>query len=91
MLEQTLADFGLKPDSSLGVMTGNQSLAGLSSRLFAEVDNILDTLAPDVVLVQGDTTTVQVSALSAFYRRIPVGHVEAACAPGIWTPPFLKS
>ena len=77
MLEQTLADFGLKPDSSLGVMTGNQSLAGLSSRLFAEVDNILDTLAPDVVLVQGDTTTVQVSALSAFYRRIPVGHVEA--------------
>lgn len=77
MLEQTLADFGLKPDFSLHVMTGNQSLAGLSARLFAEVDNLLDTLAPDVVLVQGDTTTVQVSALSAFYRRIPVGHVEA--------------
>lgn len=77
MLEQTLADFDLKPDSSLQVMTGNQSLAGLSARLFAEVDKVLDALAPDVVIVQGDTTTVQVSALSAFYRRIPVGHVEA--------------
>ena len=77
MLEQTLADFDLRPDSSLKVMTGNQTLSGLSARLFAEVDNVLDVLSPDVVIVQGDTTTVQVSALCAFYRRIPVGHVEA--------------
>lgn len=77
MLEQTFADFGLTPDSSLDVMTGGQSLASLSARLFGAVDALLERLAPHAVLVQGDTTTVQVSALSAFYRRIPVGHVEA--------------
>ena len=77
MLEQTFADFGLMPDSSLDVMTGGQSLASLSARLFGAVDALLERLAPHAVLVQGDTTTVQVSALSAFYRRIPVGHVEA--------------
>lgn len=88
MLEQTLADFDLKPDSSLQVMTGNQSLAGLSARLFSEVDGLLDRLAPDVVLVQGDTTTVQVSALSAFYRHIPVGHVEAGLRTWNLNSPF---
>lgn len=77
MLEQTFADFGLTPDSSLDVMTGGQSLASLSARLFGAVDALLERLAPHAVLVQGDTTTVQVSALSAFYRGIPVGHVEA--------------
>lgn len=77
MLEQTFADFGLAPDVALNVMTGNQTLSMLSARLFEAVDTLLADAAPDVVLVQGDTTTVQVASLCAFYRGIAVGHVEA--------------
>ncbi|SBV96411.1 UDP-N-acetyl glucosamine-2-epimerase [uncultured delta proteobacterium] len=77
MLTQTFADFGLTPDVSLDVMAPNQSLSGLSSALFKEVDSFLTEQKPDIVLVQGDTTTVQVASLAAFYARIPVGHIEA--------------
>jgi len=77
MLEQAFADFDLKPDVDLGVMAPSQTLAGLSARLFAAVDALLERETPDAVLVQGDTTTAEVAALCAFYRRIPVGHVEA--------------
>lgn len=77
MLEQTFADFGIAPDVALNVMTGNQTLATLSARLFEALDALLADLAPDVALVQGDTTTVQVASLCAFYRGIAVGHVEA--------------
>ncbi|MBM6583910.1 UDP-N-acetylglucosamine 2-epimerase (non-hydrolyzing) [Microvirga sp. BT689] len=77
MLQRALADFNLEADIDLAVMQPNQTLASLSSRLFARVDETLETLRPDWVLVQGDTTTVMVAALAAFYRRIPVGHVEA--------------
>ena len=77
MLEQTFADFGLVPDVALNVMSGNQTLSMLSARLFEAVDALLADSAPDVVLVQGDTTTVQVASLCAFYRGIAVGHVEA--------------
>lgn len=77
MLEQTFADFGLVPDVALNVMSGNQTLPMLSARLFEAVDALLADTAPDVVLVQGDTTTVQVASLCAFYRGIAVGHVEA--------------
>lgn len=77
MLAQAFADFGLEPTINLDIMTANQSLAGLSSRLFSSIDNLYEKQQPDVVLVQGDTTTVQVAALAAFYRNIPVGHIEA--------------
>jgi UDP-N-acetylglucosamine 2-epimerase len=77
MLAQALADFDVRPDISLDVMAPDQTLAGLSARLFEAVDNLLAREQPDAVLVQGDTTTVQVTSLCAFYRRIPVGHVEA--------------
>lgn len=88
MLEQTLADFNLKPDIALQVMTGGQTLASLSGRLFDAVDALLVKLVPDIVLVQGDTTTVQVSSLCAFYRGIPVGHVEAGLRTGNIQEPF---
>lgn len=88
MLEQTFADFGIAPDVSLDVMTGNQTLATLSARLFEAVDALLAEAAPDVVLVQGDTTTVQVAALCAFYRGIAVGHVEAGLRTGDMLAPF---
>jgi UDP-N-acetylglucosamine 2-epimerase (non-hydrolysing) len=77
MLFQTLADFDLAPDIELGVMAQNQSLSELSGRLFVAIDELFAREHPDAVLVEGDTTTVQVAALCAFYRRIPVGHVEA--------------
>lgn len=88
MLSQTLDAFGLAPDSSLDVMTANQNLAGLSSRLFTAIDEVLERINPYVVLVQGDTTTVQVAAQCAFYRRIPVGHVEAGLRTGNMHAPF---
>ncbi len=77
MLQQILDDFDLVPDSTLNVMTANQTLAALSARLFDALDALLLQTTPDIILVQGDTTTVQVAALCAFYRHIPVGHVEA--------------
>ncbi|MDR1241744.1 MAG: UDP-N-acetylglucosamine 2-epimerase (non-hydrolyzing) [Deltaproteobacteria bacterium] len=77
MLPQALADFGLRPDINLDVMTEAQTLSVLSSRLFLAVDELYLRENPAAVLVQGDTTTVQVAALAAFYRHIPVGHIEA--------------
>lgn len=88
MLAQAFADFGVRPDISLDVMASGQTLSSLSSRLFAAIDELLEKEAPDAVVVQGDTTTVQVAALCAFYRRIPVGHVEAGLRSGNMLSPF---
>ena len=77
MINQTFADFNLVPDISLDVMEPGQSLASLSSKLFVAVDKVLERENPDWVVVQGDTTTVMVSALCAFYRKIRIAHVEA--------------
>jgi UDP-N-acetylglucosamine 2-epimerase (non-hydrolysing) len=88
MLQRTLADFGLKPDIDLAVMQPDQTLASLSSRLFARVDEVLASLNPDWVLVQGDTTTVMVAALCAFYRGIRIGHVEAGLRSHDMLAPF---
>ncbi len=77
MLAQALGVFELVPDSDLQVMRANQDLAGLTARLVEGLDENYKRLKPDVVLVQGDTTTVLAGTLAAFYRRIPVGHVEA--------------
>ncbi len=77
MIQQVIDLFGISVDAKLDVMLPNQSLAALTARLIERVDQILDQLAPDMVLVQGDTTTVLCAALASFYRRIPIGHVEA--------------
>ena len=77
MLMQTFGDFNLKPDVELDVMAPNQGLSMLSSALFKGVSEFLVEHKPDIVLVQGDTTTVQVASLCSFYASIPVGHVEA--------------
>ena len=77
MLEQVLPVFGIEPDVNLALMTENQTLAGLSSKAIAAIDAYLKDYRPDVVVVQGDTTTVFCGALAAFYNRIPVAHVEA--------------
>lgn len=77
MLLQALGDFDLQVTVSLDVMTHNQGLAGLTSRLIKGCDSLLEDLKPDWVLVQGDTSTVMAASLAAFYRDIRVGHVEA--------------
>jgi UDP-N-acetylglucosamine 2-epimerase len=77
MLRQALADFDLMPDCDLNVMTGNQSLAGLSAALMLGLDELFLREKPVWALVQGDTTSVLIASLCACYHKIRVGHVEA--------------
>jgi UDP-N-acetylglucosamine 2-epimerase (non-hydrolysing) len=77
LLDQTLAPFGIVPDVDLDLMQPGQALSDLSVGVLEGMDKVLAEEKPDLMLVQGDTTTVFVAALAAFYRRIPVGHVEA--------------
>ena len=77
MLDQVLDLFHLKPDYDLDLMRDDQSLSQLSAAIFTHLDPVLDDFKPDWVFVQGDTTTVAITALLAYYHRIRVGHVEA--------------
>lgn len=77
MLQQVLDVFGVVPDKDLALMRPNQTLGGLTSRAIAAIDEYLAEEKPDIVMVQGDTTTVLAGALAAFYHHIPVAHVEA--------------
>jgi len=77
MARQVIDLFGLDVHWDLGLMTSNQSLAGLSSRCLDSVDRVLEEWRPDWVVVQGDTTTAMISALAGFYRGVKVAHVEA--------------
>jgi len=77
MLDQVLELFEINPDYDLNIMKKNQSLPQLTSRLLISIDEILNVEKFDYVLVQGDTTSSFVGSLSAFYNKIPVGHVEA--------------
>ena len=77
MLDQVLKVFRIRPDFDLNIMEPKQSLAKLTKNSIAALDEILVETKPDMVLVQGDTTTTFVGSLAAFYRQIPVGHVEA--------------
>ena len=87
MFRQAAETFGLAVDADLDVMRPNQTLAGLTARLMDGIDGWLGSARPDLALVQGDTTTVLVASLACFYRRIPVGHVEAGLRTrNIWSP-----
>jgi UDP-N-acetylglucosamine 2-epimerase (non-hydrolysing) len=77
MLDQVLDLFAISPDVDLDLMREDQSLSRLSAAIFTALDPVLTEYRPDWVLVQGDTTTVAIAALLAYYRRIKVGHVEA--------------
>lgn len=77
MLDQVLQVFGVEPDIDLALMQANQTPGGFTSRAIAAIDTYLAEQKPDMVVVQGDTTTVFSAALAAFYHNIPVGHVEA--------------
>ena len=77
MLDQVLAISGIMPDYDLDLMQPGQSLDALTARLLEAIGSVLDTAKPDRVIVQGDTATAMVGALAAYYRKIPVSHVEA--------------
>lgn len=77
MLDQVLDVFKITPDYDLNVMKQNQSLAELTKNTIQALDEVLVKENPDMVLVQGDTSTTFIGSLAAFYRKIPVGHVEA--------------
>lgn len=88
MLYQVLDVFGVKPDIDLRLMRPNQTLGGFTSRAIAALDDYLNTEHPDLVMVQGDTTTVLAGALAAFYHHIPVAHVEAGLRTGNMRSPW---
>lgn len=77
MLDSVLEIFGLKPDYDLNIMEPRQTLSAITSKCLTGVEKVLEQAAPDLVLVHGDTSTTFAGALAAFYRKIPVGHVEA--------------
>jgi UDP-N-acetylglucosamine 2-epimerase (non-hydrolysing) len=77
MLDQVLRVFGIVPDVDLNVMADNQSPTQVASAVLARLEPVLQELRPDWVVVQGDTTTVALAALAAFYARVRVAHVEA--------------
>lgn len=88
MLDQALEIFDVEPDVDLKLMQHNQSLGGLSARAIAAIDHYLKAHHPDMVIIQGDTTTVFCAALCAFYHQIPIGHVEAGLRTGNKFSPF---
>lgn len=77
MLDQVLNIFDIKPDFDLNIMREVQTLTSITTLSIAGVDNVLQSLNPDIVLVHGDTTTTFSASIAAFYNKIPVGHVEA--------------
>lgn len=88
MFRQVTELLGVHVDVDLEVMSPDQTLASLTARLMERIDPVLQRFQPEMALVQGDTTTVLVAALACFYRKIPVGHVEAGLRTGDRFSPF---
>jgi UDP-N-acetylglucosamine 2-epimerase (non-hydrolysing) len=88
MLDQVLSVFGVRPDLDLDLMLPGQTLFQSTSRILAALEPVMAAEKPDIVLVQGDTTTTLCGALAAFYARVPIGHVEAGLRTGDMAQPF---
>lgn len=88
MLDQVLNFFGIVPDYDLDLMKPMQSLEELTARIITGMGDVLAEVKPDLLIVQGDTTTVMTSALAAFYKGIAVGHLEAGLRTGNKLSPF---
>ena len=88
MLDQVLDVFGIRPDHDLDIMKPRQTLAEITRNTIVGLDQVLAKERPDMVLVQGDTTTTFVGSLAAFYKQIPVGHVEAGLRTNDKANPF---
>jgi len=88
MLDQVLSLFHIQPDHDLNLMQPDQALSQLTAGLFAGLDPVVEQTKPDWILAEGDTTTVLVAALVAFYHLVPFGHVEAGLRTGDKRRPF---
>jgi UDP-N-acetylglucosamine 2-epimerase (non-hydrolysing) len=88
MLDQVNEIFGIEPHHDLDVFAHGQTLNGLMAKVFDRIDPVLVAEAPDAVVVQGDTSTVAAASIAAFYRNIPVVHVEAGLRSGNIHSPF---
>jgi len=88
MLDQVLDVFDIAPDYDLDLMRPDQTLASITARAIAALDEVVERERPDWLLVQGDTTTAMVGALAGFYRHVRVGHVEAGLRTGDKSQPF---
>ncbi|AUW58717.1 UDP-N-acetylglucosamine 2-epimerase (non-hydrolyzing) [Sphingobium sp. SCG-1] len=82
LLDQVLEISGIVPDIDLDIMQADQTLDGLTARLIVELGKAFDAEKPDRVLVHGDTLTTMMASLAAYYRKIPVAHVEAGLRSG---------
>ena len=82
LLDQVLTTFDIRPNYDLDLMRSGQSLLESSARILAALEDVLNSESPQLVLVQGDTTTTLCGALGAFYKNVPVGHVEAGLRTG---------
>jgi UDP-N-acetylglucosamine 2-epimerase (non-hydrolysing) len=88
MLDQVLKLFAITPEHDLSVMAPGQTLNAVTSKMIAALDPVLEEVAPDMVLVHGDTSTAMAGAVAAFHRRIPIGHVEAGLRTYDLSQPF---
>ncbi len=88
MLDQVLKAFSIQPDYDLNVMRAGQTLSESASRILEALEPVLERERPDCAIVQGDTTTTFCAALAAFYKSIPVAHVEAGLRTGDLRQPF---
>ena len=88
LLDRALADFGLAADDDLDLMRPDQALADLTARAVTALSHVFEEQKPDLVLAQGDATTVFCAALACYYRRIPFGHIEAGLRTGRRYSPF---
>jgi UDP-N-acetylglucosamine 2-epimerase (non-hydrolysing) len=77
MLDQVLSIFNITPDYDLDIMRNNQNLFDISTKVLNGLKDVFEDAKPDLILVQGDTTTAFIAGLAAFYLKIPIGHVEA--------------
>lgn len=88
MLQQILRFFNIVPDYDLSLMQHNQTLFDITANVLKGIEGVLDDYSPDVILVQGDTTTAMAGALAGYYKKISVGHVEAGLRSGDIYAPF---
>src|SRR5688572_1224916 len=88
MLDQVNAIFGIVPDHDLDVFAHGQTLNSIMAKVFDRLDPVLVQERPDAVVVQGDTSTVAAASIAAFYRQIPVVHIEAGLRSGDISSPF---
>ncbi len=88
LLDQVLSIAGITPDIDLDLMEPGQTLDRLTARLLTGLGEVMDAERPDRVIVQGDTATAMVGALAAYYRKVPVSHVEAGLRAGDIYQPF---